>query len=672
MLQHAHNPVDWYPWGSEAFERAALEDKPVFVSIGYSACHWCHVMEEECFNDEEVAELMNRAFICIKVDREERPDIDGAYMAVCQHMGRSCGWPLNIVMTPKKNPFFATSYVPKQSRFDVIGMMELVPQLEQIWTTRRNDLENLGIDIIRSLEKSEENRSKSVLGPDVLESAFEWFSQNFDEDNGGFGYAPKFPSPHNLIFLLRYWNRTKNKAALIMVEKTLTAMGMGGIFDQLGFGFHRYSTDAEWLVPHFEKMLYDQALLTLAYTEAYQATADEEFKATAKEVLEYVIRDMLSPEGGFYSAQDADSEGEEGKFYLWTEDEIRRTLSSEDADFAVRIFSIHADGNHDPGKNRGGMSSLHLERTLEQNAQELQMGADELTRKLTQIRSVLLETRNMRIHPLKDNKILTDWNGLVIAALAKASQVLADPKYLQAAVKASDFVLGKMRNEKALLHSYANGKSEIEGFLDDYAFLVWGLIEIYEANFDEDILRIAVGLTKIMIDRFWDENSGGFYFTSKDATDAILRRRVAYDGALPSGNSVGFLNLLRLGRLTGSSAFEEMANRMSMVFADEVKRAPAAHSFMLVGLEFITGPTFNVVLVGEPQEKGTSEMLEALRRLYLPGLLISLHKPGASVIPYEKLEGKATAYVCRGQTCMPPTNDVSKMLELIGFASTGT
>jgi uncharacterized protein YyaL (SSP411 family) len=629
-------------------------------------------MEEECFNDEEVAELMNRAFVCIKVDREERPDIDGAYMAVCQHMGRSCGWPLNILITPKKNPFFAASYIPKQSRFDVIGMIELVPQIEQIWTTRRNDLENLGIDIIRSLEKSEDNRSQSVLGPDVSERAFEWFSQNFDEDNGGFGYAPKFPSPHNLIFLLRYWNRTKNKAALIMVEKTLTAMRMGGIFDQLGFGFHRYSTNAEWLVPHFEKMLYDQALLTLAYTEAYQATADEEFKATAKEVLEYVNRDMLSPEGGFYSAQDADSEGEEGKFYLWTENEIRRTLSPEDADFAVRIFSIQPDGNHDPGKNRGSMSSLHLEGTLEQTAQELQMGADELTRKLKRIRSILLETRNMRIHPLKDNKILTDWNGLVIAALAKASRVFADPKYLQAAVKASSFVLGKMRNEKALLHSYTNGKSEIEGFLDDYAFLVWGLIEIYEANFDEDVLRIAVGLTKIMIDRFWDENSGGFYFTSKNATDAILRRREAYDGALPSGNSVGFLNLLRLGRLTGSSAFEEMANRLSMVFADEIKRAPAAHSFMLVGLEFITGPTFNVVLVGEPQEKGTSEMLEALRRHYLPGLLISLHTPGASDIAYEKLEGKATAYVCRGQTCMPPTNDVSKMLELIGFASTGT
>jgi uncharacterized protein YyaL (SSP411 family) len=671
LLQHAHNPVDWYPWGSEAFERARVEDKPVFVSIGYSTCHWCHVMAEECFNDEETAELMNKAFVCIKVDREERPDIDGAYMAVCQHMGRSCGWPLNIVMTPNKKPFFAVSYVPKQSRFGLIGMMDLIPQIEQIWATRRNDLENMGTDIIRSVEKSEGNHSESELGMEVLESAFEWFSQNFDEDNGGFGFAPKFPSPHNLLFLLRYWNRTKDKVAMAMVEKTLSAMRMGGIFDQVGFGFHRYSTDAEWRVPHFEKMLYDQALLTLAYIEAYQATGMEEFKVTAKEVLEYIVRDMLSPEGGFYSAQDADSEGEEGKFYLWSEDEIRRTLPPEDADIAIKIFGIQSDGNYNPNKKLGGTNILQLEKTMESTALELRIEVEELSRKLVHIRSVLFEARDRRIHPSRDDKILTDWNGLVIAALAKAGQVFADPKYLQAAVKTSDFVMSKMRKEKTILHSYAKGRSEIEGFLDDYAFLVWGLIEIYEANFDDNILRTAVDLTRIMIDRFWDEKNGGFYFTAKDAADVILRRKEAYDGALPSGNSVSLLNLLRLGRLTGSPSFEEMASRMFKVFADEIKRAPAAHSFTLVGLEFITGPTFNVVIVGETHEKSTSEMLEALRRYFLPGLLISMHKPSANDKAYEEIEGQVTAYVCHGQTCMPPTNNVSKMLELLGLASAG-
>ena len=671
LLQHAYNPVDWYPWSLQAFERAEVEDKPVFVSIGYSSCHWCHVMEQECFNDEEVAELMNKAFVCIKVDREERPDIDSAYMAVCQRMGRSCGWPLNIVMTPSKNPFFAISYVPKQSRFGLIGMVDLISQIEQIWATRRNDLEDLGKDIIRGLEKSENSHSESELGMEVLESAFEWFSQNFDEDNGGFGFAPKFPSPQNLLFLLRYWNRTRDKEAMTMVEKTLVAMRMGGIFDQVGFGFHRYSTDAEWHVPHFEKMLYDQALLTLAYIEAYQATGLEEFEVTAKEVLEYILRDMLSAEGGFYSAQDADSEGKEGKFYLWTEEEIRKILPAEDADIAVKIFGVQSDGNYNPDRKRGGMNILRLEKNLESTARELQIEVGELSRKLTHIRNALLEERNMRIHPSTDDKILTDWNGLIIAALAKAGQVFAEPKYLQAAVKASDFIMSKMRNEKTILHSYAKGKSEIEGFLDDYAFLVWGLIEIYEANFDEYILRTAMDLTRTMIDRFWDEKNGGFYLTAKDAADVILRRKEAYDGALPSGNSVSLLNLLRLARLTGSPSFEETASKMFKVFADEIRRAPAAHSFTLVSLEFITGPTFNVVIVGETHEKSTSEMLEALRRHYLPGLLISMHKSSISDMAHEKIEGKGTAYVCRGQTCMPPTNKVSTMLELLGLALAG-
>ncbi len=665
LLQHAYNPIDWYPWGSEAFDKALAEDKPVFVSIGYSSCHWCHVMEEECFNDEEVAFLMNRVFVSIKVDREERPDIDGVYMEVCQHLGRSCGWPLNIVMTSKKHPFFATSYVPKRSRFGLVGMMDLIPQIEQLWKTRRTDLENLGFDLIRSLERKEESSAESELGIEVLQSAFEWFSLNFDTENGGFDGAPKFPSPHNLLFLLRYWNRTKDERALNMVEKTLSAMSKGGIFDQIGFGFHRYSTDEEWLVPHFEKMLYDQALLTLAYVEAYQATGNGEFKTTATKVLDYVIRDMLSPEGGFYSAQDADSEGEEGKFYLWTYDDIKEALPPEDANFVSKVFDVQPDGNYSTGNDRKGMNILHFKKERETIAQELDMDVEEFDHKLEGIRNELFEIRKNRGSILTDNKVLADWNGLVIAALARAAQVFADPKYLETAVKTAGFILNEMRNRKSILHSYTKGKSKIEGFLDDYAFLVWGLIEIYEANFDGDTLQNAVNLTRIMIDRFWDENNGGFYFTTKSDKDTLLRRKEFYDGALPSGNSVALLNLLRLGRLTASASFEDMASRMLKTFASDVKRAPAAHSLTLSGLEFIVGQTFNIILVGDPQEKETSEILCTLRNLYLPNSVSSWRKPGPNDIGYEKIEGKVTAYVCRGKICMPPTNDLSKVLELL-------
>jgi uncharacterized protein YyaL (SSP411 family) len=504
LLQHAYNPVDWYPWGEEAFEAAKAQDKPVFVSIGYSACHWCHVMEKESFDDDEVATLMNKVFVCIKVDREERPDLDSAYMAVCQMMGRSCGWPLNIIMTPDKNPFFAASYIPKSSRFGLAGMVDLIPQIEEIWKTRRSDLENLGDDIKRRIEIFEKRTRGEELGKDVLDDAYEKFVLSFDEANGGFGRAPKFPTPHNLLFLLRYWSRTKEKTALAMAENTLRAMRTGGIFDQVGFGFHRYSTDANWLVPHFEKMLYDQTLLALAYTEAFQATGAGKFKVTAKEALEYVLRDLSSPEGGFYAAEDADSEGEEGKFYLWTEEEIRKALAPEDAELAVRLFGVEAGGNYaEAGRKRNGENILHLAKPLEQVASESQLTIDKLILRLGKICNLLFKAREKRVHPAKDDKILVDWNGLMIAALAKASSVFSEPRYLQAAVKAAGFMLEKMRDEKGTLyHRYAKGERAIAGFLDDYAFLVWGLTEIYETNFEESYLQAAVELTETMVLRF--------------------------------------------------------------------------------------------------------------------------------------------------------------------------
>jgi uncharacterized protein YyaL (SSP411 family) len=447
-------------------------------------------------------------------------------------------------------------------------------------------------------------------------------------------------------------------------------MRTGGIFDQVGFGFHRYSTDAAWLVPHFEKMLYDQALLALAYTEAFQATGAGKFKVTAKEALVYVLRDLASPEGGFYAAEDADSEGEEGKFYLWTEEEIRKTLSPEDAELAVRLFGVKAGGNYaEAGRKRNGENILHLAEPLEQVALEAQLTLDELIRRLGKICSLLFKAREKRVHPAKDDKILVDWNGLMIAALAKASSVFGEPRYLQAAVKAADFMLEKMRDENGTLyHRYAKGERAIEGFLDDYAFLVWGLVEIYEAGFGEAHLQAAVDLTDTMVSRFWDDDAGGFYFTAKGTENAVPRRKQVYDGALPSGNSVTLLNLLRLSLLTGETKYRELASQVLRVFSEDVKRAPAAHTFMLLGVDFAVGPAYNVSLVGDPREEGVQNMLSALKTGYLPKMVVSLRLPDKAGLGYEKSEGKATAYVCRGQTCMPPTNKPEKMLELLGLA----
>ncbi len=667
LLQHAYNPVDWYPWGNEAFEAAKMQDKPVFVSIGYSACHWCHVMEKESFDDNEVAALMNEAFICVKVDREERPDLDKAYMMVCQMMGRNCGWPLNIIMTPEKTPFFAASYIPKENRFGLAGMVDLIPQIVDIWKNRKSDLENLGEDIKHRIEILEKRILGKEMGKDVLDDAYEKHVLSFDEENGGFGSAPKFPSPHKLLFLLRYWRITKEKRALVMAEKTLRAMRLGGIFDQIGFGFHRYSTDAEWLVPHFEKMLYDQALLVLAYTESFQATGAGKFKVTAKEVLEYVLRDLTSPEGGFYSAEDADSEGEEGKFYLWTEEEIRKTLSSEDADLAVRLFGVKSGGNYvEAGRRQNGKNILHLAQPLEQVASESQLTVDEIIGRLGKVCNSLFKARGKRVHPAKDDKILVDWNGLMIAALAKASSVFSEPMYLQAAINATGFVINKMKDEKEMLyHRYVKGERAIEGFLDDYAFLVWGLLEVYEAGFEESYLQAAVELTNTMISRFWDDEEGGFYFTAKGLEHGVPRRKEVYDGALPSGNSVALLNMLRLGLLTGDMKYGELVNHMVRLFSEDVTSAPAAHTFMLLGVNFKVGPTYNVILVGDPQEDSMKNMLNALKNNYLPNKVISLRHPGKAGLSYEKIDGKATAYVCQGQTCMPPTNKPDKMLELL-------
>jgi uncharacterized protein YyaL (SSP411 family) len=670
LLQHAYNPVDWYSWSDEAFQSAKEEDKPVFVSIGYSTCHWCHVMEKECFEDNQVADLMNRTFICIKVDREERPDLDAAYMAVCQSMGRNCGWPLNVIMTPDKNPFFVASYIPKDNRYGAVGMLSLVPQIGDIWRTRRAEMESIGKEIKEQLAVQAIVEADNILDKNILDNTFEQMFLRFDQENGGFGRAPKFPSPHNLLFLLRYSNRTNEKTASMIVEKTLRAMRLGGIFDQIGLGFHRYSTDSQWLIPHFEKMLYDQALLSLVYLEAYQALGAPKFMITAKETLEYVLRDLASPEGGFYSAEDADSEGEEGKYYLWTLNEVKQA-TGEDADLAIKLFGVKAEGNYFESPNgKTGKNILHLAMPLEQVASESNLTIDTLIGKLGLITKLLFQVREKRIHPFKDDKVLVDWNGLMIAALARANQILIDEKYLQAAIKTADFILKEMKTpEGKLYHRYAKGEKAINGFLDDYAYLVYGLIELYESSFEEKYLQSSIELTKTMITQFWDKEKGGFFFTTKSADDSVPMLKQSYDGAVPSGNSVALHNLLRLARISGEASFEEYAKKLLNVFSFEVNGQPLGHTFMLAGLEFALGPTFNVVLVGDPSDKNTVAMLEVIRKEYLPNLTITIWTPEKTLavpgVVYERIEGKPTAFVCRDQACMPPTNRIDKMLELL-------
>jgi uncharacterized protein YyaL (SSP411 family) len=683
LLQHAHNPVDWYPWGPEAFKKAEDEAKPVFLSIGYSTCHWCHVMEKESFEDAEVAKLLNDAFVCVKVDREERPDLDSVYMRVCQTLTGSGGWPLHVIMTPDKKPFFAATYIPKENRFGQVGMKELIPKIMELWATRRNELLESASNVTELLEETETgsqhaSTASEELGASTMDEAYFQLSESFDDRNGGFGNAPKFPTPHNLTFLLRYWKRTSDTKALEMVEKTLKAMRQGGVYDQLGFGFHRYSTDPRWLVPHFEKMLYDQALLAIAYTEAYQATGDTEYKQTAREIIAYVLRDMTDAEGGFYSAEDADSEGEEGKFYLWTEEEIRQLLPENEANVAIQIFNVKRDGNFEEALTGGKTATniLHLEKSPTQIASDTHVPLQDAQKRLNRIQQRLFDARQKRVRPGKDDKMLVDWNGLMIAALSKAAQVFNEPEYANAAKRAADFILKSMLDaQSGLYHRYRDGEAKVTGFLSDYAFFIWGLVELYETVFDEEYLRHAVELSERIMKHFWDARQGGFYQTADDADVTLVRNKEIYDSALPSGNSVACLNLIRLAHMTGETRYEEEAAQLMRSFSSAVSRAPSACTQLLIALDFAIGPSCEVVVVGDSDKTDTKHMLEALRSRFTPRKVVLLHsslgrRHGASYLDaltggLTRKEGIASAYVCCNHVCKPPTTSPDKMLEQI-------
>jgi len=678
LLQHARNPVDWYPWGEEAFARAKAEDKPIFLSIGYSTCHWCHVMEHESFEDEEVAALMNEHFVCVKVDREERPDIDQIYMSVTQRVTGSGGWPMTVVMTPAREPFFCGTYFPKRSRFQRPGMMDLVPRISEFWKTRRKDALELSRNYTQILRSERSLDPLEEIDASLLATAYDQLSRRFDPSYGGFSDKPKFPVPHNLTFLLQTYNRTNDERALVMVEKTLEEMRKGGIFDHVGYGFHRYSTDQEWLVPHFEKMLYDQALLTLAYAAAFQVTKKEVYEKTAREILTYVERDMTDPEGGFYSAEDADSEGEEGLFYVWTLEELTEVLGEKEAELFARVHEMNEEGNflEESTGQRTGRNIPHLRKDLGLWAAELDLELDELEERLEATRSKLFEHREKRIHPLKDDKILTDWNGLMIAAFTQASLAFEEEHYLEVARKAADFALETLMHSRNRLHKrYRLGEAGLPGTLEDHAFLTWGLIDLYEACFDTRYLEAAIRLTDAMIEHFEDAARGGFYLNADDAEELLVRPKEIYDGAIPSGNSVAARNLLRLGRITGNTTYEEKADNTLRAFP-EIRRGPSAYAMLMSALDFAVGPSFEIVVAGEAEARDTREMLRAFQSRYLPHKVLLHRPPGdgselaiAKLAPFTASQGpmddKATAYVCRNYACKKPTSELEEALEFL-------
>ena len=682
LLQHADNPVDWYPWGEEAFNAARELDRPIFLSIGYATCHWCHVMEHESFEDDEVARLMNEAFVNVKVDREERPDIDGIYMAVAQMATGQGGWPLTIVMTPDRLPFFSGTYFPRESRFGRPGMLDLVPRIRELWQTRRDDLLTAAQETYDRLQSlAEADRSGPALDTETLSRGFQELELEYDQERGGFGRAPKFPTPHRLLFLLRFWRRTGADRALEMVVKTLDALRAGGIFDQVGYGFHRYSTDDRWFLPHFEKMLYDQALLVMAYVEAFQVTGDMRHAVVAQQVLEYLQRDMTAPDGGFYSAEDADSEGEEGKFYLWSDEELRQVLGESDAALAAATWGIRPGGNFvdEATGERPGTSIPHLAKPLDARAIELGLPPSELELRLESVRERLLEHRSRRIRPLLDDKILTDWNGLMIAALAKAGKALDMPEYVEAASRAAEFLWTTMQADEGLLHRYRSGDADIEANLDDYAFFAWAEIELHQVTQDPEHLRRAIVLTEAMLERFRDDASGGLFFSPSGRQDLIVRQREVYDGAVPSGNSVALSNLLRLARLTAEPEYERAAGEISRAFSRTVGSHPSAFSMFLCGLDLVADGGQELVIAGDPDSVAVKEMLDVASRGFEPHLVTILRPAGADsggvmeVAPFlVEFRGEpgaeATAYLCRGLMCERPVTSAAELESLLDRA----
>ena len=676
LLQHAANPVDWYPWGEDAFSEALRRDVPIFLSIGYSTCHWCHVMEHESFEDVEVAKLMNESFVNVKVDREERPDIDKLYMDVTQMVTGRGGWPMTVIMTPDKEPFFAGTYFPKHGRYNRQGLMQLIPKIKEIWETQRDDILKDAKQLSqRLISNYESNRNQDVININILEEAFTQLSEKFDAKWGGFGNAPKFPKAHDYVFLLKYWKKNGNQFALNMVEKSLTEMRKGGIYDHIGFGFHRYSVDEKWLAPHFEKMLYDQAILIMAYSEAWHATGKYEYRKVVEEIIHYITRDMTSETGGFYSAEDADSEGEEGTFYLWTNDEIIRLLGEKEGNEFLKLYNFESGGNWPEGKQHGQTNIPHFRDSIFETAENFNLDSLQLLNRLDLWREHLFSIRKNRIHPLKDDKILTDWNGLMITALAISGRDLKNSSYIQLAETAMTFILNEMQNpDGSLKKRYRNGNSGLTAVLDDYAFVIWALIELYQSTYKLNYLENAIQLMEYQLQHFWDKDGNGFYFSADIGEKLLSRPKEYYDGATPSGNSVSAFNLVRLSRILSKPDYEEIANQIIESNAKSINRYPSGYSMLLQAIQFMNDSKEILIFEGSNNIENQN-MINSIQEIYYPNKVVVLLNPknfseAKSLMPYlnhyqlnENV--KPLVYVCENYICKLPTSDVKVVQNLL-------
>jgi uncharacterized protein YyaL (SSP411 family) len=665
LLQHAHNPVDWYPWGEPALNRAREENKPILLSIGYSACHWCHVMEHESFEDEEIAKLMNENFVNIKVDREERPDLDQIYMSAVQMMTGHGGWPMTMFLTPDGVPFYGGTYFPPEDRYNMPGLPRILLSVAEAYRSQRDQVASTATAMLGELRRvGLAEASREILTSEILDGAFRRISSNYDRTNGGFGGAPKFPPAMNLEFFLNTWHRTGSTEALDMVEHTARKMAEGGMYDQLGGGFHRYSVDAKWLVPHFEKMLYDNALLSRLYLHLYQVTRDPQSRRVAEETLDYVVHEMTDAHGGFYSSQDADSDGEEGKFFVWSRADILKVLGESDGKLFCDFFNVTEGGNF------AGANILHITSSLADVATRHNVSIEQLQAVIASGRQKLFDLREQRIKPGRDEKILTAWNGLMLASFAEASATLDRSDYLTVAEANARFLLDHLQKDGLLLRTYKDGAAKLNAYLEDHACLIHGLISLYEATGTLMWIEAAVSLADKMIEQFWDENDGAFFFTGKSHEQLIVRSKEFMDNATPSGNSIATLSLLRLGLLTGNEDYRRRATAVLRLMADQIRRYPSAFGFALGALDFYLDSPLEVVIVGSA-EPLLDDLLRTLRQTYLPNRVIALcsrdHEQAAAVVPLfvgrNTLATQPTAFVCQANTCQTPVHTPDELVK---------
>ncbi len=669
LSHHAHNPVDWYPWGEEAFARAQREDKPVLLSIGYRACHWCSVMARESFEDEAIAQLMNDNFINIKVDREERPDLDTIYMNAVQMMTGSGGWPMTVFLTPDGRPFYGGTYFPPVDRHGLPGFPRILIAVAEAYRTRRDEIEQSAEGVLGELKRLDRAApQEGGLSYEILDHAANQLLRTLDPVYGGLGNKPKFPPSMTLSFLLRQYHRTKDQSALNAVELTLEKMARGGMYDQLGGGFHRYSVDEKWLVPHFEKMLYDNALLSRVYLDAFLVTGKEFYKRIATETLDYVVREMTGASGGFYSTQDADSEGEEGKFFVWTPEEVAALLGEEDARLFCRYFDVSEFGNFED------RSILHIDEDVAVIAKLKGVTTERLAEVIERGKRILFEAREERVKPHRDEKMLTAWNGLMLRSFAEAARALDREDYLRVAVRNAGFLLTHLRRNGRLLRTHKDGESKLNGYLEDYAYLIDGLLALYEATFDLRWFEEALALAGTMIAQFWDAEAGGFFFTSSDHETLITRTKDFYDNATPAGNSVAVHVLTRLSLLTGEERYRRMAEEISQLMKPAMMRAPSAFGHLLSALDLFLTSAYEIAIVGEPEAQDTRALIDTVFKRYLPNKVVAFAAPNdlkaAQAIKLlegrGRIDGRATAYVCRNFYCEAPVTDEVKLAERLG------